>query len=84
LLVAIIASLTHNETALIVLTFIASGGLFALRDRGYQWLVMLLTPTALLMISTVDFQGWSVAISRVLDTAIGIAVALIAMAIVAD
>ena len=41
--------------------------------RGYFWLVVLLTPTALLALSAVDDQGVEVAVQRVGWTALGIA-----------
>ena len=50
--------------------------LFALDGRGYFWLVVLLTPTALLMISAVNFKGDTVAIDRVADSMLGIVIGL--------
>uniref|UniRef100_A0A6J5ZSA1 Unannotated protein n=1 Tax=freshwater metagenome TaxID=449393 RepID=A0A6J5ZSA1_9ZZZZ len=52
--------------------------LFAVRDSSYHLLVMLLTPTALLMVSTVSYSGIDIAGYRVVNTAIGILVALAA------
>ena len=77
--VAVVAELTSNEGALIALVFVASGGLFALRDRSYYWFVMLLTPTALLMLSTVEFSGWHIALTRIVNTAVGIVIAVVAI-----
>ena len=48
--------------------------LYALDERGYFWLVVLLTPTVLLMISAIDFEGDTVALDRVADTALGIVI----------
>jgi Fusaric acid resistance protein-like len=50
--------------------------LYALDERGYFWLVVLLTPTALLMISAVDFEGDTVAFDRVADSTLGIVIGL--------
>ncbi len=55
---------------------IAAFGLFALFARGYFWLVVLLTPTALLTVSAVDYQGVAVALERAGWTALGIALGL--------
>jgi len=77
-------------TALIVLLMIATGqqwllvtaqgvaafGLFALSARGYFWLVVLITPTALLTISAVDYQGDAVAAERAGWSALGIVLSL--------
>jgi uncharacterized membrane protein YccC len=50
--------------------------LYALDERGYFWLVVLLTPTVLLMISAIDFEGDTVALDRVADTVLGIVIGL--------
>jgi hypothetical protein len=50
--------------------------LYAIDERGYFWLVVLITPTALLMISAVDFQGDTVALDRVADSMVGIVIGL--------
>ena len=50
--------------------------LYALDERGYFWLVVLLTPTVLLMISVIDFEGDTVALDRVADTVLGIVIGL--------
>ena len=50
--------------------------LYALDERGYFWLVVLLTPTVLLMISAVDFEGDTVAVDRVADSMLGIVIGL--------
>ena len=73
--VAVVAALTSDVSVLVGLSFLTSFGLFALRQRGYQWFVMLLTPTVLLMISVVSYRGWSIASDRMINTMLGIAVA---------
>jgi hypothetical protein len=55
---------------------IAAFALFALFARGYFWLVVLLTPTALLTLSAVDYQGVAVAVERAGWSALGIALGL--------
>ena len=55
---------------------IAAFGLFALFARGYFWLVVLLTPTALLTVSAVDYQGVAVALERAGWSALGIVLGL--------
>jgi hypothetical protein len=50
--------------------------LYAIRERGYFWLVVLLTPTVLFMLGAVDFQGSTVAFDRVSDSMIGILIGL--------
>lgn len=76
--VAIIAvtAVTGEVWLLVACTAIASLGLFALDERGYFWLVVMLTPTALLMLSIADFQGFEVGVQRTLNSALGIVIGL--------
>jgi hypothetical protein len=53
---------------------VSAFGLYALDHRSYFWLVVLLTPTVLFMISAVQFQGDDVAIDRVANSMLGIAI----------
>ena len=76
-IVAAVAVFTRNESVLIFIVLLASGGLFALKERGYFWLTMLLTPTALLMLSTVQFHGWSLGVTRIVNTGVGLLIALV-------
>jgi hypothetical protein len=55
---------------------VAAFGLFALHSRGYFWLVVMITPTALLALSAVDYQGDAVALERAAWSALGILVGL--------
>jgi hypothetical protein len=80
--VVVVAVATRNEEFLVVIIFPVSGGLFALKERGYFWLTMLLTPTALLMTSTVRFYGWGIAITRLVNTGIGLLIALAVIEVV--
>ena len=75
-IVVVVAVATRDESALVATVFVVSGGLFALKERGYFWLTMLLTPTALLMTSTVRFYGWDISITRLVNTAIGLVIAV--------
>jgi hypothetical protein len=55
---------------------ISAFGLYALDHRSYFWLVVLLTPTVLFMISAVQFQGDDVALDRVANSGLGIVIGL--------
>ena len=70
--------LTGDPWVLAVAASMLALALFALRERSYHWLVMLLTPTALLMISSVFYSGVGITEYRVLNTVLGIAIALAA------
>jgi hypothetical protein len=75
LIVVIVLATDHRWTLLAC----AAGTaflLYALDERGYFWLVVLLTPTVLLMISAVEFEGDTVAIDRVADSMVGIVIGL--------
>jgi hypothetical protein len=75
-LIALLAVATGAEWVMVAAQGIAAFGLFALFARGYFWLVVLLTPTALLTVTAVDFQGVSVALQRAGWSALGIVVGL--------
>jgi hypothetical protein len=75
-LIALITIATGAEWLMIAGQGIAAFGLFALFARGYFWLVVLLTPTALLTVSAVDYQGVADALQRAGWSALGIAVGL--------
>jgi hypothetical protein len=55
---------------------VSAFGLYALDRRSYFWLVVLLTPTVLFMISAVQFEGDEVAIERVGNSMLGIVIGL--------
>ena len=71
-LMALVAVVTGEEWAMVACQGLAAFGLFALFARGYFWLVVLLTPAALLTISAVDYQGVGVALQRAGWSALGI------------
>ncbi|MDP4672095.1 MAG: FUSC family protein, partial [Solirubrobacteraceae bacterium] len=75
---AVFVYLTGDPWVLAAAASLMALGLFATRERSYHWLVMLLTPTALLMISSVFYSGIGIAGYRVLNTVLGILIALAA------
>jgi uncharacterized membrane protein YccC len=75
--IILVTARTGQVWILVACTAIASLGLFALDERGYFWLVVMLTPTALLMLSVADFQGFEVGVQRTLNSALGIVIGLI-------
>jgi hypothetical protein len=75
-LIIAITEVTDRQWPLLACAATTAFLLYALDERGYFWLVVLLTPTALLMISTVDFQGDTVAVDRVANSMIGILIGL--------
>jgi hypothetical protein len=75
-LIALITIATGAEWLMVACQGIAAFGLFALYARGYFWLVVLLTPTALLTVSAVDYQGVAVAAERAGWSALGIVLGL--------
>lgn len=76
-LIVAITLVTDSDWALVGCAAFAAIGLFALKGRGYFWLVVMLTPTALLLLSVADFQGDEIALERVGNSAVGIAIGLI-------
>ncbi len=75
--IALLMIATGEEWVIVAGQGLAAFGLFALFARGYFWLVVLLTPTALLTVSAVDYEGVAVALQRAGWTALGIAVGLV-------
>ena len=75
-LIALLAIATGSQWLMVAGQGFAAFGLFALFARGYFWLVVLLTPTVLLTLSAVDYQGVAVAVERAGWSALGIALGL--------
>jgi uncharacterized membrane protein YccC len=74
-LVILLITLVVDEAWLLLCCGAVSAfGLYALDRRSYFWLVVLLTPTVLFMISAVQFEGDEVAIDRVANSMLGIAI----------
>ncbi|HEY4279783.1 MAG TPA: FUSC family protein [Conexibacter sp.] len=71
-LIGLVTALTGAQGAIIALQGVAAFALFALFARGYFWLVVMLTPVALLTVSAVDYQGTAVALERAGWSALGI------------
>lgn len=74
--VVCVTAVTGDPWPLAACAAVSAFLLYAIRERGYFWLVVLLTPTALLMLSAADFQGEAVALDRVADSMIGIVIGL--------
>jgi Fusaric acid resistance protein-like len=75
-LIALVTIVTGEEWLMVAGQGITAFGLFALFSRGYFWLVVLLTPTALLTINAVDYQGVADAVQRAGWSALGILLGL--------
>ena len=67
---------TDNPWPLIACAAATAFLLYAVDERGYFWLVVMLTPSVLLMLSAVDFEGDTVALDRVAQTMVGIVIGL--------
>ena len=74
--IVVITIATGAQWLMITAQAFAAFGLFALFSRGYFWLVVLLTPTALLTLGAVDYQGDSDALQRAAWSAVGIVIGL--------
>jgi hypothetical protein len=74
--VVAIVALTASEWTLVAFAAASAFFLYALRPRGYFWLVVLLTPTVPLMTSALDYQSVEIAIERAVNSAAGIAIGL--------
>lgn len=74
--IALVTIATGAQWLMVACQGLAAFGLFSLFARGYFWLVVLLTPTALLTISAVDYQGVAVAAERAGWSALGIVLGL--------
>jgi uncharacterized membrane protein YccC len=74
--IALLMIATGGEWVMVAGQGVAAFGLFALHSRGYFWLVVLITPTALLTLSAVDYQGDAVALERAAWSALGILLGL--------
>ena len=83
-LVVLVTLVTANPVALVALVALFTLALFAVKDRSYFWMVILLTPTALLMIGSTTVEGPGIALQRLINTAIGLAIGLVAMSVFAE
>jgi hypothetical protein len=55
---------------------LAAFGLFTLHSRSYYWLVVMITPTALLTFTAIDYQGDDIALERAAWSALGILIGI--------
>jgi hypothetical protein len=76
-LVITVTAVTDQRWPLVACAGATAFLMYALRERGYFWLVVMITPTALLMLSAVDFEGDTVAFDRVTNSLIGIVIGLL-------
>jgi len=74
--IALLTIATGDDWLMVVAQGICAFGLFALFARGYFWLVVLLTPTALLTITAVDYQGDAIALERAGWSMLGVLISL--------
>jgi uncharacterized membrane protein YccC len=74
-LIVVIPLATDSPWWLVACASITAFLLYAFDERGYFWLVVLLTPTVLLMMSCVD--GDKVALDRVAQTVLGIVIGIV-------
>jgi fusaric acid resistance family protein len=75
--IALLTVATGEQWLMVAAQGIAAFALFALFARGYFWLVVLVTPTALLTINAVDYQGIADALQRAGWSSLGIVLGLI-------
>lgn len=78
---AAVIVVTRSDLVLLACILVTSGGLFALKARNYFWMVALLTPLVLLMLTVVRSAGLRIVGYRVADTLIGTALALVVVEI---
>jgi hypothetical protein len=76
-LIVLLIVATESQWVLVVAQGLSAFGLFALHSRGYFWLVVLLTPTALLTLSAVEYQGDAIAAERAGWSALGIVLSIV-------
>ena len=79
LVVVVLVRLSSSDVVLVGGVAVAAFGLFALRERSYHWLVTMITPTVLLMISTIDPEATDLVETRLVATALGLAASLVAI-----
>jgi hypothetical protein len=76
-LILVITLVTEDRWALVACAGASAFWLYALRERGYFWLVVMLTPTALLMLSVLAFGGEAIVAERVVNSLLGLAIGLL-------
>jgi len=78
---AAVIAVTRSDAVLLACVLGTSAGLFALKSRNYFWMVTLLTPLVLFMLSVVEYHGLRIVGYRVVDTLVGTALALVVIEI---
>jgi len=78
---AAVIAVTRSEAVLLAGVLVTSAGLFALKARNYFWMVTLLTPLVLLMLTVIEDHGLRIVGYRVVDTLVGTALALVVIEI---
>ena len=73
--------LSRSDAVLLVCVALTAAGLFAFKSRNYFWMVALLTPLVLLMLTVVKDGGMRIVGYRVVDTLVGTALALVVVEI---
>lgn len=76
LAIALLTIAVGGQWLIVAAQGLSACALFALYARNYFWLVVMLTPTALLTVSAVDYQGAEIALQRAGWSALGIAIGL--------
>jgi hypothetical protein len=74
--IALFVLATSAQWLIVAAQGVAAFGLFTLHSRSYYWLVVMITPTALLTFTAIDFQGDDIALERAAWSALGILVGL--------
>ena len=74
--IALVVLATSGQWLIVAAQGLAAFGLFTLHSRSYYWLVVMITPTALLTFTAIDYQGDDIALERAAWSALGILVGL--------
>jgi hypothetical protein len=74
--IALLVLATDSQWLIVAGQGVAAFGLFTLHSRSYFWLVVMITPTALLTFTAIDYQGDDIALERAAWSALGILVGL--------
>jgi len=76
-----VIAVSRSDAVLLVCVALTAAGLFAFKSRNYFWMVALLTPLVLLMLTVVRYGGLRIVGYRVVDTLVGTALALVVVEI---
>ena len=70
--IAVIVLATESQWVIVAAQGLAAFGLFTLHARSYFWLVVMITPAALLTFTAIDYTGDEIALERAAWSAVGI------------